>query len=93
MIPIPFSPGIYNILVTILLVIFVFVMIGVPIALFVWLVRHSGKGASTVKGNDRSGSIDTALQIAHERYARGEINREEYQQIINDLSFYSSKRQ
>ncbi len=87
MIPIPsgLPIPIYNILVTILLAIFVFVSIGVPIALFVWLVRHSGKSVTSEKGNERSGGIGSALQIAHERYAKGEINRDEYQQIMDDL--------
>ncbi len=93
MIPSPFGPIINNILMFILLAIFVFVSIGVPIALFIWLVRHSGKDVPSEKGIERSKGVDTALQIAHERYAKGEINRDEYQQIVGDLSIYAEKKQ
>ncbi len=73
------------ILIYIFIAIFFCLIIGVLSALFVWLVRHSGKSAPSEKGNERSGDIGLALQIAHERYAKGEINREEYQQIVDDL--------
>ncbi len=73
------------ILIYIFIAFFFCLIIGILIALFVWLVRHSGKSAPSEKGNERSGGIESALQIAHERYARGEIKRDEYQQIVDDL--------
>lgn len=56
---------------------------GAIFALAVWgisrLIKHSKSEASTV--HERS-----ALDIAKERYARGEISREELEQIKKDLS-------
>ena len=53
------------------------------VLLIVWAVRMT-----TGKSN-RSGSQDTSAQsardIAQTRYAKGEISREEYQQILTDL--------
>ena len=44
-----------------------------------WLVSQSqGRGPGRSPGND-------ALRIAQERYARGEISREEYEQLRRDL--------
>ncbi len=52
--------------------------------LIAWAVRRSG-GGSAAPGAGPAGGRSTALQIAQERYARGEINREEYQRIVEDL--------
>jgi putative membrane protein len=53
---------------------------GVIIALIVWgtrkLTRHSGD----------SGYRGSPLEIAKERYAKGEITKEQYEQIRKDLS-------
>jgi putative membrane protein len=51
------------------------------VALIIWLVigvRGKRQGDATV-------AEDTALRIARERYARGEISREEFQQLLADL--------
>jgi putative membrane protein len=54
----------------------------VIIGLIVWgviaLVRRSGSTTDT-------GSKQTPLDIAKERYARGEITREEFERIKKDL--------
>lgn len=54
----------------------------VVIGLIVWgvvaLTRHSGSGSA-------SGSNRTPLDIARERYARGEIAKEEFERIKKDL--------
>ena len=51
---------------------------GVVIALIVWAVtRLTGRGGSTTK--------PTPLDVAKERYAKGEIGREEFEQIKKDL--------
>jgi putative membrane protein len=54
------------------------------VLLIVWAVRMT-----TGKSN-RSASQDTSTQsardIAQTRYAKGEISREEYQQILDDLA-------
>ena len=49
------------------------------IAVIVWGIKKTTeKGGSTSKRNP--------LDIAKERYAKGEISREEFEQIKNDLS-------
>jgi len=62
---------------------FVVLVIAVVI-LVVWLVRRNNK--STLVAPDQTASNQAALNIAQERYARGEITREQYQQIVADLS-------
>jgi len=56
---------------------------GAIIALVVWginrLTERRGSGSSTGERRD-------PLDIAKERYARGEISREEFEQIKKDLS-------
>lgn len=61
---------------------------GGVIALAVWLVSLLFPGAashstSTLDGNGRKG--ETALEILKKRYARGELSRQEYQQMREDL--------
>lgn len=49
------------------------------IALIVWgIVKLSGRGGATPKRDP--------LDVAKERYAKGEISREEFQQLKKDLS-------
>jgi putative membrane protein len=65
------------------LVITIAVIIGL-VLLVVWAVRRmSGNSA-------QSGSLNmtgqSARDIAQARYAKGEINREEYQQVLSDIS-------
>ena len=49
------------------------------IALIVWGIRKlTQRDGSTLKSNP--------LDLARERYARGEISREEFNQLKNDLS-------
>jgi putative membrane protein len=61
---------------------------GGVIALAVWLVSllfpgAAGHSTSTLDGNGRKG--ETALEILTKRYARGELSRQEYQQMREDL--------
>ena len=64
------------------LVITIAVIIGL-VLLIVWAVRQmSGNSAQPVS---HSQAGQSARDIAQARYARGEINREEYQQIVSDL--------
>lgn len=65
------------------LVITIAVLIGL-VLLVVWAVRRIGSNAN-VSGNQIPGIL-TAKDIAQARYAKGEITREEYQQIISDLN-------
>ena len=48
------------------------------IALIIW-------GISRLTGRDTSDKKQNPLDIARERYARGEISREEYEQLKKDL--------
>ena len=48
------------------------------IALIVWGITRLVRGNSTPK--------QTPLEVAKERYARGEITREQFEQIKKDLS-------
>ena len=62
------------------------VLVGL-VLLIVWAVRRTG--GSSPQGSALQSSAPqgpTAKDIAQMRYAKGEINREEYQQIISDLS-------
>lgn len=49
--------------------------------LVVWLVRQSSGGASQASSRETD-----AVELARRRYARGEISREEFDQIRRDLS-------
>ena len=51
------------------------------IALIVWAVTRLTK-----QGSSGGGGGKTALDLARERYARGEITREQFEQLKKDLS-------
>jgi putative membrane protein len=53
---------------------------GAIIALIVWVVRRIGRDTSV-----SSTGRNTPLEIAKERYARGEITKEQFDQIKRDL--------
>jgi len=65
-----------------LMMLFMVVFWGGIIALIVWLIvrltRHGSTGGITER--------NTPLDIARERYAKGEISKEEFEQIKKDLS-------
>jgi putative membrane protein len=53
----------------------------------VYLWRALDLGQSLRQGSgDTSGRSNKALDIARERYARGEISKEEFEQLKRDLS-------
>ncbi len=57
----------------------------VVIGLIIWLVLSASsreRVKSAFRGNERKDPFD----IAKERYAKGEITREQYEQIKRDLS-------
>jgi putative membrane protein len=64
------------------LVLMVAVIIGV-ILLIVWAARRMNSNPN--RGGIQAPSNPTARDIAQARYARGEINRDEYQRILSDL--------
>ena len=50
----------------------------------VWAIKQGRKTASLYAA--AAGPVEpSAKEIAQARYAKGEINRDEYQQILNDL--------
>ncbi len=62
--------------------VFTVVILGGLVWLVVWAVRRSGTGG--FPSGTPSGM--SAKEIAQQRYARGEITREQYQQLIEDLN-------
>ena len=54
------------------------------IALVVWAIAKVARGGERV--SSPSGARPGPLDIARERYARGEISREEFEQLKQDLS-------
>lgn len=68
------------------LVITVGVIVGI-VLLVVWLVRRvSGDSAAGAFSGPAAGSRSSAKEILQLRYARGEIDREQYQEMLTDLS-------
>lgn len=55
------------------------------VLLIVWAVRRGNQATPSTFGYAISGQ-PTAKDILQARYARGEITREQYQQMLNDLS-------
>jgi len=68
------------------LVVTIGIIVGI-VLLVVWAVRRlsaSGQGQGLISHQTQGRS--TAREILQSRYARGEITREEYQQMLVDLS-------
>jgi putative membrane protein len=63
------------------LVVWLVILIAI-VAGVVWLVRSMAPGAVPQAGGRRSAGLD----VLEERYARGEINRDEYLQKKHDIS-------
>ncbi len=63
-------------------------VIGGVVWLVIWAVRKSGSGQASPysSGAQPAGTGQSAKEIAQMRYARGEITREQYQQLLDDLS-------
>jgi putative membrane protein len=64
------------------LVITIAVIIGL-VLLVVWAVRRMSENSAQPGFQTASGQ--SAKEIAQARYAKGEISRDEYQQILSDL--------
>ena len=72
--------GWWGILMGILMLLFWVLVIGGIVWLVIWLVQQPRPGAA---GPGAPGP--SALDILRERYARGEITREQYEQMRHDL--------
>ncbi len=55
------------------------------LGLIIWAVAAAVRGASQPSGSDSS-RPDSALEVLKKRYARGEINKEEYEEKKKDLA-------
>ena len=66
-------------LISLVFVILVILVIVGIIVLIVWAVRRSSDAATRPTGGQ------TPREIVQARYARGEITREQYQQMLDDL--------
>ena len=64
------------------LIINVAIIVGI-VVLVVWAVKRFTGGASNLNQSSGNQSPREILQV---RYARGEITREQYQQMLSDLS-------
>ncbi|GAP15695.1 protein containg short C-terminal domain [Longilinea arvoryzae] len=61
-------------------VIWLALLVGI-ILLIVYGIRRLSRGSSSATSSSKS----TAKEILQERYARGEVTREQYQQMLEDL--------
>jgi putative membrane protein len=48
--------------------------------------RHGADDEAEARGRDRREASETPLEVAQRRYASGEISREEFQRIRDDLA-------
>lgn len=66
----------------IIFMLFWLLVLGGLIWLVVWAARRSGTGSR----NSNLPAGNTPKEIAQMRYAKGEITREQYQQLLEDLN-------
>ena len=57
----------------------------VVLGLVIWAVVAAVRGSSESRSSDSS-KADSALEVLKKRYARGEINKEEYEEKKRDLA-------
>ncbi len=68
------------------LIITVGLIVGI-VLLVVWLVRRLGSGSGAFSESQKPGeAARSPREILQTRYARGEITREQYQEILSELS-------
>jgi putative membrane protein len=73
-----------GILMMLLLLIFTALIIGL-IGLVIWAIVRRASGLSGGASGGRGDDDRRALRLLKERYARGEISREQYDEIRRDL--------
>lgn len=79
--------GGYSLIGMLLNLVITLVVIGGLVWLVIWAVRQfSSKGqGSGLPGQDNRTGEETPREIVEKRYARGEITREQYQEMLSDL--------
>jgi putative membrane protein len=68
--------GIIELLIVLLMFAFLLLLIGGAVAAIIWFSR---------RGSTRPAGGDSALEILRERYARGELSREEFVRLRDEL--------
>lgn len=58
----------------------------VVMGLIIWAVVAAARGAGGQSGSGAPGQSESALEILKKRYARGEINKAEYEEKKKDLT-------
>jgi len=83
-----FGGGSFGLLGGIIGLIFNIVLLVGFVLLVVWAVKQfSGQNnANSSLGAGQSAPLPTAREILSTRYAKGEINRDEYQAVLKDIS-------
>lgn len=79
--------GGYSLIGMLLNLVITLVVIGGLVWLVIWAVRQfssNGQG-SGLSGQDNRKRGETPREIVEKRYARGEITREQYQEMLSDL--------
>lgn len=69
----------------ILMILFWVVVIGLAVWLVSRVFPQTASYPPTQSGNNRSGNSTDAMEIVRQRYARGEISKAEYEEIIETL--------
>ena len=67
------------------LIIHIILSITLTIALVILVVWLVGQLSGNNSGRSSNKTASSAIKIVKERYAKGEITREEYQSILSDL--------
>lgn len=58
----------------------------VVLGIIIWAVVAAARGTGQSSGSDSTGRSESALEILKRRYARGEINKAEYEEKKKDLT-------
>jgi len=81
--------GGYSLIGMLLNLVITIAVIGGLIWLVIWAVRQfsgNGQGSSLLGQQNNRSAGEMPREIVEKRYARGEITREQYQEMLSDLS-------
>ncbi len=68
-----------------IMMLFMVLFWGLIIGLAIWFLGALFPRSSNGKGNPESRSGDSAIEILRQRYARGELTRDQFEQMRHDL--------